>query len=58
LKGVQLARLALTLIHTMYVDDVMLFGEAVEDEIGELLKILDGFRISSRLEVNPAKLAI
>jgi Reverse transcriptase (RNA-dependent DNA polymerase) len=58
LTGVQLTPRAPILTRTMYSDDLVLFGEAAEGEIGELLIILDMFRHSSGLKVNSSKSTI
>jgi Reverse transcriptase (RNA-dependent DNA polymerase) len=55
LKGVQVAPAALIITHTMYIDDLVLFGAAEESEIRELLWVLEKFREESGLEVNPIK---
>jgi Reverse transcriptase (RNA-dependent DNA polymerase) len=58
LHGIQVALEAPTITHTIYADDLVLFGATKQKEIRQLLQILADFRLGSGLEVNLAKSTI
>jgi Reverse transcriptase (RNA-dependent DNA polymerase) len=55
LDGVCLTQNGLSLIHSLYADDVILFGKATEQEAVKLKEILDNFGKLSGLKINGAK---
>jgi Reverse transcriptase (RNA-dependent DNA polymerase) len=54
-RGMVLAPTAPRLTHALYADDVVIFGEATQNEVSEVSRILMEFGKFSGLIVNPAK---
>jgi Reverse transcriptase (RNA-dependent DNA polymerase) len=54
-RGMVFAPTAPRLTHALYADDVVIFGEATQNEVSEVSRILMEFGKFSGLIVNPAK---
>jgi Reverse transcriptase (RNA-dependent DNA polymerase) len=58
IRGIHVATGVLVLSHSMYADDLILFGAAKITKIKAFKKVLDEFGRVSDLEVNPMKSTI
>lgn len=54
-KSVKLAPTAPCITHSMYADDLVIFGQATREEEGEIGKLMEEFGLLSGLRMNPQK---
>lgn len=58
IKGIQVARLAPTITHALYADDLIIMGEAARGEVRCIQGLLNNFADHSGLTINPDKSAL